>query len=98
MGEQNVHHKPGRSQLRAFTKALLDDVQALDRMLADNAFESGVRRIGAEQEMFLVDRTMGPAMTAVEVLETLDERQAGCSWKGLWRVVSGWRSGLRVST
>ncbi|MCZ6766335.1 MAG: CBS domain-containing protein [bacterium] len=73
MGERNIHHKPGRSQLRTFTKALLDDVQALERMLADNVFESGVRRIGAEQEMFLVDRSMGPAMTAVEVLETLDD-------------------------
>jgi len=73
MGERNIHHKPGRSQLRTFTKALLDDVQALERMLADDVIESGVRRIGAEQEMFLVDRSMGPAMTAVPVLETLGD-------------------------
>ena len=43
-------------QLRAFMKAILADVHALERMLAEERFETGVRRIGAEQEMFLLDR------------------------------------------
>ncbi|MEX1368387.1 MAG: glutamate-cysteine ligase family protein, partial [Nannocystaceae bacterium] len=58
-----------------FVKALLDDVNALEQMLEDEMFETGIRRIGAEQEMFLVDRTMGPASVAMELLEqTSDER------------------------
>jgi hypothetical protein len=34
---------------------MLRDLQALQAMLRDERFETGVRRIGAEQEMFLVD-------------------------------------------
>ncbi|MEE9270563.1 MAG: CBS domain-containing protein [Candidatus Krumholzibacteria bacterium] len=75
MGKQKIDEKSDRQQLRAFTKALLEDVQAIERMLADGLIESGVRRIGAEQEMFLVDRAMHPAMTALDVLERLDHPQ-----------------------
>lgn len=37
-------------------KAILADVHALERMLDEDRFETGIRRIGAEQEMFLLDR------------------------------------------
>ncbi len=40
-------------------------------MIAENRFERGVRRIGAEQEMFLVDKGWRPAPRAREVLERL---------------------------
>jgi len=56
---------------RAFTKALLRDIQALERMLDEGLIETGVRRIGAEQEMFLVDRGFHPSPSGVEVLERL---------------------------
>lgn len=59
--------------VRSFTKALLRDLKAMERMLAENQFESGVRRIGAEQEMFLINRGGGPAPKGVEVLERLGE-------------------------
>jgi CBS domain-containing protein/gamma-glutamylcysteine synthetase len=42
-------------------------------MLADDLFESGVRRIGAEQEMFLVTEGWRPAPVALELLEKLGE-------------------------
>jgi CBS domain-containing protein len=60
------------AQTRAFTKALLRDFLALERMVAEGAFETGVRRIGAEQEMFLVNEAWRPAVTALDVLERLD--------------------------
>jgi CBS domain-containing protein len=50
-------------------KALLEDLRALAFMLEDDRVESGVRRIGAEQEMFLIDRYLRPAPVSVEVLE-----------------------------
>ena len=56
---------------RGFTKALLRDLRALERMLAEGAFETGVRRIGAEQEMFLVNEAWRPASAALDVLEKL---------------------------
>src|SRR4051812_19170695 len=41
---------------REFMHAMLGDLRALDRMLREGRFDSGPRRIGAEQEMFLIDR------------------------------------------
>ncbi|MBT8488532.1 MAG: CBS domain-containing protein [Gemmatimonadetes bacterium] len=38
-------------------------------MLRDRAFETGVRRIGAEQEMFLVNEAWRPLSAALDVLE-----------------------------
>ena len=58
--------------IRTFTRALLRDLQALERLLADGMIETGVRRFGAEQELFLVDEAWRPAPVAVEVLEDLN--------------------------
>lgn len=68
MGEQDVNETTDDISQRVFVKALLDDVNALEDMLEREMFETGIRRIGAEQEMFLVDRTMGPAPVATDVL------------------------------
>jgi CBS domain-containing protein len=59
-----------------FTRALLRDVHALERMLSTpGTFETGKRRVGAEQEMFLVDESMRPAPVALEVIDRVgDER------------------------
>ncbi len=59
------------AETRAYTRALLRDVRALERMLAQGCFETGVRRIGVEQEMFLVNEAWRPATTALEILERL---------------------------
>jgi CBS domain-containing protein len=69
MGEHNVEQELDERKLHEFTQALLDDLRALAFMLEDGRIESGVHRIGAEQEMFLVDRSMRPAPLAIEVLE-----------------------------
>src|SRR5204863_1420305 len=62
-------------KLQAFMSAVFDDLRALDYLIEHDAIESGVHRIGAEQEMFLVDRSLRPAPLAMEVLAGLsDER------------------------
>ena len=58
--------------VRGFTKALLKDLQALERMLEEGLIESGVRRFGCEQEMFLVNQAWRPAPVAMEVLDRLE--------------------------
>ena len=73
MGEHEVEQESSKQQVRRFTRALLDDVTALQRMLEGGHIESGVRRIGAEQEMFLIDPSGGPAPKAVEVLARLED-------------------------
>ena len=54
-------------------RALLNDLRALERMLEDERFETDVRRVGAEQEMFLVDRHMNPAPVSTEVIESVED-------------------------
>lgn len=73
MGEFNVNSYRDEDQLRLFTKALLRDLQALEQMLQDDAFEDDRQRIGAEQEMFLIDRAMRPANLGSRVLERVDD-------------------------
>ncbi len=73
MGDFNVRQDSGEELRRNFMKLLLGDVRALERMLDMDMFESGVRRIGAEQEMFLVDRASRPAPIAMEVLDAIDD-------------------------
>jgi CBS domain-containing protein len=68
MGEHNVLREHDARQRQAFMKSLLADVAALEQMIATGRIESGVRRIGAEQEIFLIDRAMRPAPVASEVL------------------------------
>lgn len=69
MGEQNVLQDLDHDKRRAFMKAILMDLHALEKMLADDLFETGVVRIGAEQEMFLVDRSMRPLPIATQLLQ-----------------------------
>lgn len=75
MGEQNVQRRSDEAEMRAFMKALLNETQALELMLEKSMFETDVRRIGAEQEMFLVDKARLPSRCALELLDELgDER------------------------
>lgn len=75
MGDKNVSTKTSDKQFRAFTKAVLNDLHALEKMLTGEYFEENVRRIGAEQEMFIVDSSMNAAPLAIEIIEKAkDER------------------------
>lgn len=72
MGEHNVEQYDEK-KYQAFTRALLEDLRALAFMLEDGRIESGVRRLGAEQEMFLVDGEMRPSPISIEVLERANQ-------------------------
>ena len=58
---------------REFMSAILADLRALERMIAENRFDSGVRRIGAEQEMFLIDQHWRPTRGVLKLLEALGD-------------------------
>ncbi len=73
MGEQNVQRSGDEGLRRAFMKALLDEVRALEDMHSAGLFERGIRRIGAEQEMFLVDQANRPALSAMQILDLTDD-------------------------
>jgi CBS domain-containing protein len=73
MGEHDIQNGPDSKQLREFTKKLLADLHALEHMLEEGLIESGVTRIGAEQELFLVDEEWRPQPLSLEVLERIDD-------------------------
>jgi CBS domain-containing protein len=73
MGRQDLAPDLDPTAIRSFTKSLLTDLRALEQILESGRIESGVRRFGAEQELFLVDRAWRPAPLAVEILEQLDD-------------------------
>jgi CBS domain-containing protein len=73
MGEQNIEEHASEASRQAFMKSLLEEVRALEVMLDKGMVESGVSRIGAEQEMFLIDEARKPALTGLEVLKELDD-------------------------
>ncbi len=72
MGQQQVKDRLDTEELRSFSRRLLNDLRGLELMLERGMFETGIRRIGAEQEMFIVDETGNPAMLAMELLDKLD--------------------------
>ena len=73
MGELSVTASRDAEQMRFFMKCVLQDMDALDAMLAQGLIESDRRRIGAEQEVFLVDQALGATLTAEPILAELDD-------------------------
>src|ERR1044072_1935958 len=73
MGEHNVQQYVDEQKSQAFMKALLEDLSALAFMLNNGCIESSVTRIGAEQEMFLIDRHLRPAPVSLEVLKQAND-------------------------
>src|SRR5689334_14719991 len=73
MGEHQVEPDFDEQKSKAFMTAVFDDLRALNYLIEHDAIESGVHRMGAEQEMFLVDQSLRPAPLAVEVLEGISD-------------------------
>jgi CBS domain-containing protein/gamma-glutamylcysteine synthetase len=68
MGLHDVAKHENAAQIRRFTRHIMQDMRALEYMLDNDMFETDIQRIGAEQELFLVDRNAQPAPLAEEVL------------------------------
>jgi len=75
MGDKAVSTNDDQAHFRAFTRAVLTDLQALEKMLDEGMMEENELRIGGEQEMFLVDSAMHPAPIALEVMEAAKEKR-----------------------
>jgi CBS domain-containing protein len=73
MGEHQIRESSDSGELQLFMRQLIREVRAFEKMLADELFETDPRRIGAEQELFLVDASHRPAPVAMELLEEIDD-------------------------
>jgi len=71
MGRHDIQLEGTNEEQARFAERLIDDADTLEQMLADKVFETGIRRIGMEQEFFLIDDNGRPALRAMEVLEGL---------------------------
>ena len=82
MGEQDVSNVQDQRALQAFTKALLEDVHALELLLEGDLIESGVSRIGAEQEMCLLKNDYRPSSNSLDIIKDSSELISGFSPAG----------------
>ncbi len=73
MGLQAVKAIESLRERKEFLYHLLNDVKALKMMLDQDIFEKGIQRIGAEQELCLVDKNFRPSCNALKILEKLND-------------------------
>lgn len=73
MGEERVKLAKSNEEVQKFMKYVLRDARALEKMLEDDWFETDVIRIGAEQELCLIDEHSKAMPNAMEVMDVLGE-------------------------
>ncbi len=73
MGSQSVKAIESLSERKDFLYHLLNDVKALDMMIENDLFEKRKYRIGAEQELCLVDKNFRPSKNALKVLKKVND-------------------------
>jgi CBS domain-containing protein len=73
MGTQQISQADGEERHRRAIQHVLRDLDALESMIADGSFETDKRRIGAEQELMLLDRSCRPAPKSEELLALIDD-------------------------
>jgi len=73
MGEERVKIAKSDEDVQKFMKYVLRDARALEKMLKEDWFETDVIRIGAEQELCLIDEHRKAMPKAMEVMEALGE-------------------------
>lgn len=76
MGEAKVKLADSSAEVQQFMKYVLKDLRALDKMLKEDWFETDPIRIGAEQELCLVDRHAKAWPKAMDILDELDDEKA----------------------
>ena len=73
MGDLNVSKFKTKKDRANYIHHILNDIEALDLMIERELFEEGTLRIGAEQELCLVNENFLPASRSIEVLDSIDD-------------------------
>jgi predicted transcriptional regulator len=73
MGSQSVKSIKTLKERKDFVRHLLNDIEAFEYMIDNNLFEKGIYRVGAEQELCIVDKDFRPSTKALEMLEKIDD-------------------------
>ena len=62
-----------KGDLHQFLNALLEDIKVLEIMVEKGLIEPGIKRIGAEQELSLIDQFYRPSHKAMQVLNKMND-------------------------
>lgn len=73
MGDQGVRSITDLKERANFLRHILHDIDAFDKMIEERKFESGIQRIGAEQEFCITNRNWEPEDASEELLEALND-------------------------
>ncbi len=73
MGDFAVKYVRHTKEREKFMQHLINDIKALDFLLENDLFEKGAQRIGAEQELSLIDPVARPSCTGPQILETTED-------------------------
>ncbi len=73
MGDQSIKATTDEESHNRFVRHILDDIKALDLMLERGLIESGITRIGAEQEFCLINENWRPAKTSEQILKAVND-------------------------
>jgi predicted transcriptional regulator len=73
MGSQSVIAIKTQKDRKDFVLHLLNDIEAFEFMIENNLFETGIQRVGAEQEICIVDKDFRPSTKALEILEKIND-------------------------
>ncbi|WP_420602898.1 CBS domain-containing protein [Flagellimonas sp.] len=73
MGEHILHSKSNQAERKAFVGHLIDDIKALEILLEQGMIEKDVVRIGAEQEMCLVNSDFRPSAISLDLIEKIND-------------------------
>ncbi len=73
MGSQTVKEISSLQERQDFLSHLLNDITALEVMMELDIFEKGVYRVGAEQELCIVDNNFRPAKNSLKILKNIKD-------------------------
>lgn len=73
MGEHITDSKFNEKERKAFVQHLIDDIRALELMMMGGMIENDIQRIGAEQEMCLINREFRPAPLSLDIIKDIDD-------------------------
>lgn len=73
MGEHIARSNFDERERMVFVQHLIDDIKSLETMIKERMIESDVVRIGAEQEMCLINSDYRPAAKSLEIIKAIDD-------------------------
>ncbi|PRX57450.1 CBS domain-containing protein [Flagellimonas meridianipacifica] len=73
MGEMIKQRSQNTTERMAFVQHLINDVKALELLLKNGSFEDDIVRIGAEQELCLIDQEYRPYGVNLKLLEAIND-------------------------